>query len=93
MKKQFCPIIVQRNGKHIYAKAISDQAKKLGEKYCWTLEEAQNIIEEVTYKLNKKSPHLMTCGGFGITSEHSEENEAIDSYIKVREVSEWKIIK
>lgn len=93
MKKQYLPIVVFRNGVHGYAKAYSSHAKRIGDKFCWTLEEAQECIEEVTATRNNKKSTTIACGGFGIASEHCEENEVVDSYIKVREVTEWKVIK
>lgn len=92
MKKQYLPIVVRRDGSSVYAKLLSSKSKSFGDKYCWTLEEAQYIIEEVTAKSNNTKPHTMTCGGFGITSEHYEPHEVINSYIKVRTVSEWEIV-
>ena len=35
----------------------------------------------------------MVNGGFGISSEHVEAHEVVDSYIKVREVTDWEVIR
>ena len=93
MEKQYLPIVVFRSGVHGYAKAYSSHAKRIGDKFCWTLEEAKQCIKEVTDTRNNKKPTTIACDGFGITSKHCDENEVVDSYIKVREVTEWKVIK
>lgn len=92
MKKQYLPIIVRRSGEHQYAKPFSSYSTRIGDKFFWDLEQAKDAIEQAKRKFNTKKPHTMVCGGFGITSEHSESNEIVDSYIKVREVTEWEVI-
>lgn len=93
MKKQYLPIVVRRDGSSVCAKLFSSHSKSFGDKFCWTLEEAEDIIQEVTTKLNAKTPHITVSGGVGIISEHLEAHEVVDSYIKVREVTEWEVIK
>ena len=93
MKKQYLPVIIRRDGSSICAKLLRSRAKSFGDKFCWTLEEAKDIIQEVTAKLNVTTPHTMVNGGFGISSEHVEAHEVVDSYIKVREVTDWELIR
>jgi hypothetical protein len=93
MKKQYCPIIVRRDGSQQYAKPFSNYSKHLGDKFFWNLDEARNAIEQAKTRINKPGKHTMVCGGFGIETEHDDKLDVVDSYIKVREVSEWEIIK
>lgn len=93
MKKQYLPIIVRKDGTHGYAKCYSKYSKRIGDKFCWSIEEAKACIEDATQKLNNKKPTTVYVGGIGITSEHYEPHEVVDSYIKVREVTEWEVIK
>lgn len=93
MKKQYLPVIVRRNGSQHCAKLFSSRANSLSDKFCWTLEEAKDVIQEVTAKLNVKTSSTMGIGGLGITFEHMESLDVIDSYIKVREITDWEVIK
>ena len=93
MKKQYFPVIIRRDGSSVCAKLLSSRCTSFADKFCWTLEEAKDIIQEVTAKLNVTTPHTMVIGGFGISSEYVEDHEVVDSYIKVGEVTDWEVIR
>ena len=93
MKKQYAPIIIRRDGTQQYAKAFSDYSKYIGDRYFFDLEKAKDAIEQAKARINKPGKHVVTCGGFGIESEHDSKFDVVDSYIKVREVTDWEIIK
>lgn len=90
MKKQYCPIIIRRDGSQQYAKPFSNYSKHLGDKFFWDLEQAKDAIEQAKARINKTGKHVISCGGFGIESEHDSKFDVVDSYIKVRDVTEWE---
>ena len=98
MKKQYLAMIVRGNGlKENAFKRMNSICNNTQVRYANSLEEAQKSIEfcknEYTLEdVGKKS--TVSCGSFGIVTELDEKTyehlKVVDSYIKVREVTEWE---